>query len=116
MATAGDLAGIDSPQVDSVSFAPIITGHPEKQQSHEYLYWEFYERGGKQAVRSGDWKAIRIPMFHGETELYDLSQDIAEAKDVAADHPDVVKKLEAMMDEAHVPHPNWKVRGRAQKK
>jgi uncharacterized sulfatase len=116
MATVGDLADVDTPQVDSVSFAPTITGRPTEQHSHKYLYWEFYERGGKQAVRSGNWKAIRIPMFDGQTELYDLSNDIAESNDVAAEHPDLVKKLEAMMDEAHVPHPNWKVRGRPAKK
>jgi uncharacterized sulfatase len=117
MATAAQLAGVDAPAgLDSISFAPTITGHPEKQKQHEYLYWEFYERGGKQAVRSGKWKAIRIPMFTGQTELYDLSQDVAEAHDIAAEHPNVVKKLEAMMDQAHTPHPNWKVRGRSKRK
>jgi uncharacterized sulfatase len=116
MATAAELAGVESPALDSVSFAPTITGQPEEQKQHKYLYWEFYERGGKQAVRSGKWKAIRIPMFDGKTELYDLSQDLAEANDIAGDRLDLVTKMEAMMDEAHTPHPNWQVRGRAKKK
>jgi uncharacterized sulfatase len=113
MATAADLAGVDAPaELDSVSFAPTIMGQSDKQEQAQYLYWEFYERGGKQAVRAGNWKAIRIPMFTGTTQLFDLSQDIGEENDVAAEHPEVVKKLEAMMDQAHTPHPNWQVKGR----
>lgn len=110
MATAADLAGIETPSgLDSVSFAPTITGHPQQQKQADYLYWEFYERGGKQAVRAGKWKAIRIPMFTGTTQLFDLSQDIAEQNDLAKQFPDEVKRLEQMMDAAHTPHPNWKV-------
>lgn len=111
MATAAELSGAKPPKnIDSVSFVPTLLGKPERQGEHEYLYWEFYERGGKQAVRAGNWKAIRQPMFTGKTVLYDLSQDIHEDHDLAADHPDVVKRLEAMMDEAHVDHPNWQVK------
>lgn len=108
MATAAELAGVDPPaDLDSVSFLPTITGRPEKQEQAEYLYWEFYERGGKQAVRAGKWKAIRIPMLHGTTQLYDLEEDLGERVDLAAEHPEVVAKLENIMDEAHTPHPNW---------
>ncbi len=110
MATAADLAGLETPPgLDSVSFGPTITGHPEQQKQAEYLYWEFYEKGGKQAVRAGRWKAIRIPMFTGTTQLFDLSRDIAEQHDLAQQRPDIVQKLEQMLDEAHTPHPNWKV-------
>jgi uncharacterized sulfatase len=110
MATAAELAGVDPPaQVDSVSFVPTIVGQADRQKQAPYLYWEFYERGGKQAVRAGNWKAIRIPMFDGKTELYDLSQDLGEQHDRAAAHPEIVKKLESMMDEAHRAHPNWQV-------
>ena len=51
MATTAELAGATSPQdVDSISFVPTLTGRSEKQAKHKYLYWEFYEQGGKQAV------------------------------------------------------------------
>ncbi len=111
MATAADLAGVACPEnVDSISFAPTITGHPSKQEAHRYLYWEFYEQGGKQAVRAGRWKAVRSPWQTGPTELFDLTEDIGEASDVAADHPDIVAQFEAMMDEAHVPNPAWRAR------
>ncbi|WP_417735964.1 arylsulfatase [Rosistilla oblonga] len=114
MATAAELSGAQTPEgTDSISFVPTLTGHPELQQQHEYLYWEFYERGGKQAVRAKNWKAIRKPWMTGKTQLYDLSTDIGETNDVAEANPEVVKQLEAMMTEAHVEHPNWTVRGRA---
>ena len=48
----------------------------------------------------------------GKTELYNLADDIGETNDVAESNPDVVRRLEAMMDEAHTPHPNWQVRGK----
>lgn len=119
MATAAELAGVDGPAgTDSVSFVPTITGNSDSQRPHDYLYWEFYEQGGRQAVRSGKWKAIRQPWqtAQSNTELYDLSRDIGETKDLAKDNPDVVKRLEAMMDKAHTPHPNWQPRGRAPRK
>ncbi len=113
MATVAELTGQETPAgTDSISFVPVLRGNEASQKKHEYLYWEFYERGSKQAVRSGKWKAIRMPMFTGKTQLYDLSQDLGEATDIADKHPDVVKKLEAMMKEAHTPHPAWKPSGR----
>jgi uncharacterized sulfatase len=117
MATAADLAGVDCPDgLDSISFAPMLRGDSAKQPTHEYLYWEFYERGGKQAVRAGKWKAIRMPMFSGDVALYDLSKDLGEANDIADQHPETVKRLEAMMDEAHEPNPNWSPRGKTEAK
>jgi uncharacterized sulfatase len=113
LATAAEIAGTTPPDgLDSISFLPTIMGRPDQQKQHEYLYWEFYERGGKQAVRAGQWKAVRMPMLSGRTELFDLGTDLGEANDVAAEQPEVVKRLEDMMAEAHVPHANWEVRGR----
>jgi len=106
MATAAELAGVQPPKnIQSISFLPALLGR--EQPTHKYLYWEFYERGGKQAVRFGNWKAIRIPMHTGKVQLYDLSTDLGELFDVAALHPDLVARAKAYMDEAHVPNPNW---------
>ena len=58
-------------------------------------------------MRAKNWKAIRMPMITGKTELYDLATDIGETKDVAGEHPAVVKSLEHLMDKSHVPDPNW---------
>ena len=113
MATAADLAGVDPPSnIDSVSFGPTIKGRADEQQAHDYLYWEFYERGSKQAVRHKNWKAVRMPMFKGKTQLFDLDKDLGEAKDIAAQYPDVVRRLEGMMADAHRPHENWQPRGK----
>ena len=111
MATAAELAGTECPEnTDSISFVPTIAGDTDHQSEHDYLYWEFYERGGKQAVRAGKWKAIRMPWETGKTELYDLSKDIGEANNLAESKPGIVKRLEAMMSQAHTPHPNWQPR------
>jgi len=66
MATAAELAGVPAPTaIDSVSFVPTLRGDDSSQKQHEYLYWEFYEQGSRQAVRFGNWKAIRQPMRNG---------------------------------------------------
>jgi uncharacterized sulfatase len=110
LATAADLAGVTPPEgIDSISFLPTLLGRKHQQKQHEYLYWEFYERGSKQAVRMGKWKAVRQPMLTGPIELYDLSSDLAEQRDVAGDHPEVVARMKAIMGEAHVPSPRWQI-------
>ena len=78
--TACELAGIDPPNAtDGVSLVPTLT-NAGTQQQHEYLYWEFYEQGGKQAVRAGNWKAIRLNVGkkpNGPLELYNLGMILA---------------------------------------
>ena len=108
-ATLAELTNQPAPDcLDSISMLPTLTGDTDRQQQHEYLYWEFYEQGSKQAVRAQNWKAIRMPMHTGKTELYDLATDLGEKTDVAAEHPEVVRRLEQFMDQAHVDDPNWK--------
>jgi len=108
MATFSELAGASlPPDLHSVSLVPTILDDGRQQDRAPYLYWEHYARGSRQAVRFEDWKAVRIPMFTGKTELYDLSADPSESNDVAAQHPELVARMEAMMTEAHVPNPNW---------
>ncbi len=113
MATAADMAGVPLPDTiafDSISLWPTLTGNPAAQPAHDYLYWEFYERGSAQAVRMGPWKAVRQPMFTGAIELYNLEEDLGETRDVAAAHPDVVAQVEGIMAVAHVPSPLWQPR------
>lgn len=110
MATLCELIGADlPPDRDSISFLPTLLGKPSEQKQHKYLYWEFYERGSAQAVRFGNWKAIRKPMLTGEIELYNLTDDLGETKNIAAEHPDIVEKARQLMDEAHRPDPRWQV-------
>ncbi len=101
MATATELAGAEKPSgLNSISMVPTLKGDTNSQVEHEYLYWEFYERGGRRAVRQGDWKAVRT-QWHAPIELYDLSKDIGEQNDIADKHPEIVEKMEAIMEEAH---------------
>ena len=109
MATASELTKQQTPSgLDSISFAPTLLGKTQPQ--HKYIYFEFYEQGGRQSVRFGNWKAIREPMMTGKIQLYDLAKDIGEANNIAAAHADVVKQAAAYMDEAHVDDPMWQVR------
>lgn len=111
MATAAELVGGKCPDgLDSISFLPTLLGKDKEQKQHDYLYWEFYEQGGKTAVRSGDWKAVRLGFGDAvPIELYDLSKDIAENHNIADQHPDVVAKMKEIFAKAHVDSPDWKV-------
>jgi arylsulfatase A-like enzyme len=110
MATVGELCSARIPAgLDSVSFAPTLLGQPDRQKQHEYLYWEFHERKFSQAVRMGKWKAVRYLRDNAQLELYDLEQDVREEHNVAAEHPDLVATLAAVMEQAHVDHPEWPV-------
>ncbi len=103
--TLAELAGVRaSIETDGLSFLPTLRG--EAQPEHESLYWEFHEQGGKQAVRMGDWKGVRLAVEqdpNGPIELYDLSTDLGEIRDVSGDHPDVVNRIAAIMQESHTP-------------
>lgn len=104
--TFAELAGIDTvTHTDGVSFVPELLGNGN-QKEHEYLYWEFSSRGGKQAVRMGKWKGIRLNIQdnpNGPIELYNLENDPSETNNIATGNPDIVKQIEEILDEAHTP-------------
>jgi arylsulfatase A-like enzyme len=82
-----------------------------RQRSHEFLYWEFYERGGKRAVRFGKWKAVQLNLKgvgqQDGVELYDLSKDLGEENNIAEDHPDVAQRAREYFAAAHTPSEFW---------
>jgi arylsulfatase A-like enzyme len=106
-----ELAGVAVPQlVDGVSLVPELTGQSDKQRQHEYLYWEFYEQGGKRAARFGDWKAVQLNVNKDKNapiELYFLPEDIGETNNVADDHPEVVARAIKIFADAHTPSEFW---------
>lgn len=103
--TAAELAGVTPPaNLDGISVVPALLGKPSKD--HEFLYWEFHEKGSRQAVRMGEWKAIR-PTLGEPLELYNLTSDIGEANNIAAAHPDVVGKIETYLKTARTESENW---------
>lgn len=102
--TFAEIAGMrNSNAVDGISLLNTLLGEKE-QCKHPYLYWEFHEQGGKQAIRSGRWKGIRLNAMTEsplQLELYDITEDPQERHDVADKHPELVKKIESWMAEAH---------------
>ncbi len=119
MPTFCDIAGIKTPEnTDGLSILPTLTGKGEQKQ-HEYLYWEFYESGGKKAVRFGDWKGLQNNIGndpHSPIEIYRLLDDPAEQNDLSANYPDLVEKVKAYFSEAHTDSPNWEFKARKPKK
>jgi arylsulfatase len=92
-----ELAGAPRPSgIDGVSMVPELLGQAAAQKPHEYLYWEFQQR---QAVRLGRWKAIRAAATDA-VELYDLEGDVAESRNVAGDHLDLVRRAREIMQAA----------------
>ncbi|MAW62055.1 MAG: hypothetical protein CMJ94_14655 [Planctomycetes bacterium] len=108
MPTFAELAGVEAPSNDGISFAPTLLGRGE-QEEHAYLYWEFPGYRGQQAIRAGKWKAVRRNLVSGEvqTQLYDLEADPAESRDRASDKLQVLLQLEVWMEEAHRPSPEY---------
>jgi arylsulfatase A-like enzyme len=102
LATACDLAGIEQPENDGISFVPLLEGTPEKQKAHEYMYWG----GGSympqaQAVRKGDWFGMRLNPQE-PLQLWNVENDVGCEHDIAGEHPDLVKEILEIMEREHV--------------
>jgi len=102
-----DMAQVEAPDnIDGISFLPELLG--KEQKKHDHLYWEFNVQGGKQAVRKGNWKAVRLEIFDpskAKIELYDLEKDPGEKFDVSQENPDIIANMKAIMDKEHVHNP-----------
>ncbi|PQO45655.1 arylsulfatase [Blastopirellula marina] len=111
--TLCELAGAELPaDVDGISMLPTLTGQGE-QPTHDYLYWEFFERGGKRGVRMGKWKGVQTDMTNNPNApiaLYNIEEDIDESEDVSDQHPEVVKRVREIFDEAHTENDRFKFR------
>jgi arylsulfatase A-like enzyme len=111
MPTAAELAGTKVPeavQTDGLSLVEFLKGGAAPKR--DYFYWELHEGKSIQALRFGDWKAVRNGPA-AAIELYDLAKDVGETNDLAAEHPDLVAKAEKLMKEARTDDPNWPMRG-----
>jgi arylsulfatase len=101
--TLCEIAAAEPPKdIDGISLLPTLLARGA-QKSRDFLYWEFPGYGGQQALRMGAWKAVRQNLSQGRavTELYDLANDPGEQRDLAATHPELVKRIEAVMAANH---------------
>lgn len=101
--TIAEVTGAKPPaDIDGLSLLPELIGEAaagRKQAQHEYLYWEL---AGQTAVRMGNWKAVR-PRKNAAWELYDLSRDLSESKNLAKDNAEMLGKLTRFATAAHTP-------------
>ncbi|MFC4871062.1 arylsulfatase [Negadavirga shengliensis] len=107
--TLAEVAGQEVPKgVDGISFLPTLLGQAD-QPEHDYLYWEFHEQGGKQAVRKGNHKAIRLNVLTNNEDLllFDVEKDPGEAHDISKEHPELVKEMYDIMQSARNEDPEW---------
>ena len=98
-----EMAGVKAPDgIDGISMLPTLLGKGG-QKEHEYLYWEFPERNGKQAILKGDFKAVRLNLQKkpdAPMELYNLAKDPGESRNVADEYPAVVKEMSRLFKSA----------------
>lgn len=110
--TLAEITGTSAPpDSDGLSILPTLLGRADQKQ-HDYFYWEYHSQGGRQAVRMGDWKAVRLNVQRNPNvpiQLFNLKEDIGETTNVAAKHPEVVKKTRDLMESSREPsdNPRW---------
>jgi len=95
--TACEIIGAKPPaDIDGISYLPTLLGKPRKQKRHEVMYWEL---GGRQGARMGDWKAVRTRPGN-KVKLYNLANDIGEQNDLADKEPEVLAKMTELLTTA----------------
>ena len=107
--TAAEIAHTEPPKgLDGISVLPLLLGRMQTNR-HEFLYWEFHEKGFQQAVRLDNWKAIRAQAGE-KLELYDVKADPGEKQNVADKNPEIVKKIEELLKTARTRSDRWPIK------
>lgn len=103
--TVCDIVGADDPSgINGISYLPVLLGKG-RQKEHDYIYYEFYEKGGKQSILKDGWKLVRLNMSTPDKikeELYYLPDDISEQHDLSSEYPEKVAKLRALAETSRV--------------
>ncbi|ATL47894.1 N-acetylgalactosamine-6-sulfatase [Chitinophaga caeni] len=104
MATFAAIAGIKAPENDGINILPTLEGKKQKEH-HDFMYFEFPERGGQLAIRVGDMKGIKTGMKKNHDapwQVYDLSKDPDEKNDIASQNPQFIKQLDDIVKREHL--------------
>lgn len=104
MATFADITGGTTNHTDGISILPTLTGKGKTQKKHDFLYFEYPEKGGQLAIRMGNWKGVKLNMRknpHTPWMLFDLEKDPSEEKNIASEHMDIIKQLDAIVKREH---------------
>ena len=111
--TVAELTGAEPVKdTDGISYLSLLIGKGSEPQKHEYIYYEFYEQGGKQSILKDGWKLIRLNMSKPgklKEELYYLPDDIGEKNNLIGKNPQKAKELRdlAMSAHRHSKHFDW---------
>jgi arylsulfatase A-like enzyme len=88
---------------------PTLLGRGE-QARHPHLYWEFYEQGVSQAaLLDGRWKALRLRRLDAPVRVFDLREDPAEQRDLAAARPELVARARAIFEQDRADNEHWQL-------
>lgn len=114
MATLAELTGQDAGNTDGISFLSTLLGDEKRQQKHEYLYFEYPEKGGQLAIRLGDWKGVKVNMrsdTNSKWMLFNLKQDRNETTDLASKYPKIIEQFDLIVKKEHQPAHilNWEI-------
>ena len=100
-----EIAGVEgepahNAEVDGLSLVPVLRD-PNASVNRDALYWHYphYHPGGStphSAIRAGDWRVVEF-FEDGQSELYNLKEDIGETKDLAAEMPEKVAELKTKL-------------------
>lgn len=114
--TAAELAGAKIPtecKTDGLSLVSFLKGGPAPKR--DLFYWELHEGKPIQAIRFGNWKAVKNGP-KAALELYDLAADPGEKTDVAQGNPEVVTKAQMLMNKEHHDDDSWPLTGPAERR
>jgi arylsulfatase A-like enzyme len=100
--TLAEATGLGAPDgLDGESLWPALTGQPLRASTRRPMVWVFTEYGGQVAVRLGNFKVVRQGLKTGKPgpwEVYDLSRDRQEQRDLAATRADLIREARAVLE------------------
>lgn len=95
--------------IDGISFLPTLLNNASKQKEHDYLYWEFHELGGRQALRKGNWKLVKNNIQNGgELFLFNLKTDPSETNNLMKENPEKLQELQKILEGARIESETFK--------